>query len=135
MTKDPRLRAYNDDTLDLLKTFDEFEINFVPRNQNMLANGLAIATSTCKRPCENKQYSIQEKFRPAIPDNEKYWQVFDGDKQIEDFLQSINEFGMPKSDSEYEQDCPAEETSSFKEGTSLQIADINLLSDELEHET
>ena len=84
--KHPRLRAYRDDTLDLLKTFDEYELTFVPRNQNMLANALAISASNNRRPCENKQHIIQEKYRPVVPNNQRYWQVFEGDKQIEEFL-------------------------------------------------
>ena len=39
--KHPILRAYRNDVMDLLKTFDEFQLVFVPRNQNVLANGLA----------------------------------------------------------------------------------------------
>ena len=92
IAKHPRLGAYRDDAMDLLKSFAEFELTFVPRNQNIISNGLEFAASTCLRPHENKQYSIQVKYRPAVPDNEKYWQVFEGDKQIEDFLQSRNEF-------------------------------------------
>ena len=84
--KHPRLRAYKNDFMDLLKTFDEFQLIFVPRNQNILANGLAFAARTCLTPYETKQCTTQIKFRPDIPDNEKYWQVFHGDKQIEDFL-------------------------------------------------
>ena len=42
--KHPRLRVYRNDFMELLKTFDEFQLIFVPRNQNILANGLAFAT-------------------------------------------------------------------------------------------
>ena len=76
IAKHPRLQAYRDDVVDLLKTFAEYELNFVPRNQNILANGLAFAASTCLKPYERKQYTIQVKYRPVVPDNMKYWQVF-----------------------------------------------------------
>ena len=112
--KHPRLRAYRDDAMDLLKTFVEFQLTFIPRNQHILANGLAFVASTCLRPYESKQYTIQVKYRPVVPDNEKYWQVFEGDKQIEDFLKSRNEFEVKNSDSEYEQDCPTEENPLFE---------------------
>jgi hypothetical protein len=32
------------------------------------------------------------KCRPTVPDNIRYWQVFGNDEQIDDFLQSKNEF-------------------------------------------
>ena len=134
-TKHPRLRAYRDDTMDLLKKNSEFQLTFVPRNQRILANGLAFATSTSLKPYERKQYTIQVKYRPSVPDNEKYWQVFEGDKQIEDFLQSKNEFETPKSDLEYEQDCPTKEKSLSEEEKSPENADINLLTHEPKHTT
>ena len=37
----PRLRAYRNDTMDLLKTFVEYDLVFVPMSQNIIANGLA----------------------------------------------------------------------------------------------
>ena len=55
-----------------------------------------------------EKYTVQVKYRPEVPDNEKYWQVFERDKQIEGFLQSRSEFEILSSDSEYEQDCPIE---------------------------
>ena len=100
--------------MDLLKTFDEFKLTFVPRNQNIIANGLAFAVRTCLTPYETEKCTTQVKYRLVVSDNEKYWQVFDGDKQIEDFLQSKNEFEIPNSDSEYEQDCSIEENPPFK---------------------
>ena len=75
--------------MDLLKTFVEYEMVFVPRSQNIIANGLScIAISYHKTPSD-KQIIIQTKNRPAVPDNEKYCQVFEGDKKIEDFLLEI----------------------------------------------
>ena len=103
--KHPRLRAYRNYVMDLLRTFEESKLIFVPRDQNILAHSLSFAARTCLTPYETKQCTTQIKFRPAIHDNEKYWQVFDGDKQIEDFLQFINEFELPSSDSDYEDDC------------------------------
>ena len=73
--------------------------------------------------------------RPAVPENEKYWQVFDGDKQIEDFLQFRHELEPPSPDSDYENDCPIEENPLDEEVKSLEIADINLLSNKIEHAT
>ena len=43
----PRLRAYRNDALDLLKIFKEYDLAFFPRNQNILYNGLAFVAITC----------------------------------------------------------------------------------------
>ena len=67
----------------------------------------------------------QIKFRPAIPDNKKYWQVFYGDKQIEDFMQFRNEFEPHSSNSDYDTDC-SEENFLGEEEPSPQLVDINL---------
>ena len=52
--KHPKLRGSRNDAMDLLKTFVEYELLFVPRSQNILANGLACAASSCQRPCNDK---------------------------------------------------------------------------------
>lgn len=78
--KYPRLRTYRDYSMDLLKSFEEYELFFFPRDQNILANDLAYASSSCQRPYEDKQFIVQVKYRPVVPDNEKCWQVFEGDK-------------------------------------------------------
>ena len=67
--------------MDLLKTFEESKLIFVPRKINNVAHGLAFTARTCLTPYETKDCTTQIKFRPAVPDNEKYWQLFDGEKQ------------------------------------------------------
>ena len=118
----PRLRAYRNDVIDLLKTFEESTLNFVPRKRNIAAHNLAFATRTCPILYDD---TSQIKFRPAILDNKKYWQVFDGDKQIEDFMQFRNEFEPHSSDSDYDTDC-SEENFLGEEEPYLQLVDINL---------
>ena len=86
------MRAYRNVLLDFLRTFDEHDLEVIPRNQNALANGLAFSTSTCQLPHSNKQYTIEVKHRPFMPDNMRYWQVFFRDRKIESFLQSKDEF-------------------------------------------
>ena len=70
--KRPRLRAYRDDVMDLLKTFAEFQLTVVPRNQNIRANGLAFVARTFVTPYESKQCTTQVKYRLVVLDNEKY---------------------------------------------------------------
>ena len=45
---------------------------------------------------------------PGVPNNENYWQVFEGDKNIDDFLQSKNDFSVPTPSSSHEEDRFAE---------------------------
>ena len=66
--------------MDLLKTFVEYELMFIPRSRNVIANGLACIASSYHKPPNDQKIIIQTKFRPAVLDNEKYWQVFEGDK-------------------------------------------------------
>ena len=67
-----RLRAYRNDVLDFLRTFDEYDLAVIPKNQNVLENGLAFLASTCKLPHPNKQYTIEVKHRPFMPYNMWY---------------------------------------------------------------
>ena len=97
--KHPRLRAYRNEAMDMLKTFVEYELVFVPRGQNIISNGLACAASSYHKSPSDKKIIIQTKYRPAVLDNDKYWKVFEGDKQIEDFLLCRNEFELPDSNS------------------------------------
>ena len=122
----PRLRAYRNDFMDLLKTFEESKLFFFPRKRNIVAHNLAFAARTCLTPYETKDCTTQVKFRPVVLDNEKYWQVFDEDKQIEDFMQFRNEFELNSSDSDYETDC-GEEIFLDEEESSPELANINPL--------
>ena len=70
---------------------------------------LACAASSYQELPSDKHIIIKKKYRPAVPDNEKYWQVFEGDKHIEDFLLFRNEFELPNSDSKSNEKCLDEE--------------------------
>ena len=100
-----------------------------------MAHSLAFAARTCLMPYETKECTTQIKFRPTIPDNDKYWQVFDGDKQIEDFMQFKNEFELHSSDSDYETDYNSEENFLGEEEPSPEVANMNLLSSKLTKKT
>ena len=56
----------------------------VPKEQNAIADALAVSTSLFKIPIHpNKKYEIEVKHKPVVPGNLKYWQVFEDDKQVE----------------------------------------------------
>ena len=128
----PRLRAYRNNVMEFLKTFEESKLIFVPRTRNIATHNLAFAARKCLIPYETKDCKTQIKFRPAVPDNEKYWQVFDNDKQIEYFMQFRNEFDLNSSDSGYDTDC-SEENFLGEEELSLEVFNVNLLNRKLKN--
>ena len=50
----PRLRVYRNDVMDLLKTFEDSKLIFVPRKRNLIAHNLAFAARTCLMPYETE---------------------------------------------------------------------------------
>lgn len=64
--KHHRLRNYTNVVLDFLRTFEEYDISFIQRNHNVLANGLDFLASTCQMPHINKQYIVKIKHRPVV---------------------------------------------------------------------
>jgi hypothetical protein len=48
----------------------------------------------------NRKYEIEVKHKTTMPDNIKYWQVFEDDKQVERFLQMSDEFANINIDGE-----------------------------------
>lgn len=57
-----------------------------------MANGLAFSASTCKMPHPNKQYTVEVKHCPTLPENMRHWQVYGSDKEIESLFQSKDEY-------------------------------------------
>ena len=79
--------------LDLLDFFEEFQLSVIPISQNHIVDALAVATSVLKIPIyPNRIYQIEVKYRPLVPDTIKYWQVFEDDSHINNFLTLSDEF-------------------------------------------
>ena len=92
--KSIRLKQYKNEVCDLIdKNVLAFNLSFVPREKNQMADSLALVVSGFKTPLiQQVKYEVQMKYRPSIPDNIKHWQVFEDDKEIERFLQVIDYF-------------------------------------------
>ena len=88
-TKHPRMRAYRNEIWDMLgKIFTEHRVMVIPRIQNHIDDSLATTTGNFKVPIySNKNYEIEVVNRPYIPENSKYWKVFEDDLQIKIFLE------------------------------------------------
>ena len=103
--------------LDMLEGFEEYHIIIIPGSQNSIANTYGVDASTFRIPINpNTKYTIEVKHRPAIPDNVKYWQVFEDDDHIESFLTLTDEFENMVIDEEEEgikiEELPSEENQS-----------------------
>lgn len=110
--KDHRMRAYHNAVLDILNTFLEYTLSLIPRNQNFMDDSLTTIASMFKKPIHsNKKFEINVKHHPAVPNNLRYWQVFQDDKQINNFLQIDEEFTTSYIDDVfYEDDQEIQET-------------------------
>jgi hypothetical protein len=73
--------------------FLDFNIYFIPREENAPADCLAFTTSLLEVPeLPTVRSDIEIKYRPSVPDNVKHWKVFEDDQEIKNFLQSIDNF-------------------------------------------
>ena len=82
-----RLKAYRDEVWKLRDSFMFFDIFYIPRAMNHLDNSLAVSDSMFVPPMPPKlNYEIQVKYRPSLPDNVKFWKVFENDDELRKFL-------------------------------------------------
>jgi hypothetical protein len=89
----PRLRNYRNEVWDLIDNlFLDFNISFIPRGENTLANSLAISVGVLELPLPPMvKNDVDIRYRPSVPDNVKHWKVFEDDSELEKFLQSVDE--------------------------------------------
>ena len=99
----PKLKAYRDEVWKLKDSFNSFSISYIPRAKNQLANSLDVSTSMFVPPLTPRlTYEVQVKYRLSLPDNVKYWKVFEDDDEVNKFLQVIDEFSEMQIDQENE---------------------------------
>jgi len=119
-----KLKQYMNEVWNQIENFTAFCISFIPRTTNQKGDSLALAASNFRALIIPRvKYEIQMKYRPAIPDNVKNWGVFSDDKEIERFLQVVEEFGY----NEIDQDNLNEEVNSkdlLKEITGHKILEL-----------
>jgi ribonuclease HI len=108
--KHVRLKAYRDEVLEKIKSFADFKITFVPRAMNELADSLAVSACAFIPPLPHKlSYEIQVRHRPSLPDNVKFWKVFEDDAELTRFLAVVDEFADLQIDQENEHDDEVEQ--------------------------
>ena len=78
-----------------------FELSYIPRDLNHLADSLAVSVSLIVPPLPPKlNYDVQVKYRPSLLDNVKFWRVFENDDEVGKFLQLVDEFSDMHIDQE-----------------------------------
>jgi ribonuclease HI len=93
-TKNEKLKKYRDFAQSLSKSFKIVSIEAIPREENYVADALAVSASTLQ-PCDGPLRDLckmEVLFRPSIPDNLEHWQVFEDDDQIIRFMENNKEF-------------------------------------------
>jgi ribonuclease HI len=80
--KSERLKGYRNAILDVIDDLDAINLIAIPREQNSLADELAVAASTLtvSDSLIEENISVEVIFRPSVPDNKNHWQVFEDDK-------------------------------------------------------
>ena len=86
-TKHPRVREYQNEVWDMLgNLFTKYKVRVIPRRENKAVDSLATIVGKFKVPIySKKKYKIAVVNSPSIPDNSKYWKMFEDDLQIKDF--------------------------------------------------
>jgi hypothetical protein len=60
--------------------FSEYDISFIPREENSVTDSLAVSARNFKIPIPPKlKYDVEVKYKPSILDNVKYWKVYEDD--------------------------------------------------------
>jgi hypothetical protein len=83
--------------------FSAFNISFIPREENTMADSLAISARNFIIPIPPKiKYDVEVKYMPSIPDNVKYWKVFEDDLELKNFLETVDEFSALHIDQDHD---------------------------------
>ena len=85
--KNVKLKAYRDEVWKLRYSFMFFELSYIPRAMNHLTDSLPVSASLFVPPLPPRlSYDIQVKYRPSLPDNVKFWKVFENYDDLSKFL-------------------------------------------------
>jgi ribonuclease HI len=102
--KHPQLRSYRNEVWNLIDSFfSAFNISFILREDNVMADSLAISEINFRVPLPSKLgYDVEVRYGPSVLDNIKYWKVFEDDLEIIRFLESVDEFSTLHIDQDHD---------------------------------
>ena len=77
-----------------MEFFDALNLEAIPREQNKMANHIAVVASSLQPSQEllDGDGKLEINFRPSVPNNMEHWQVFRDDEQILRFIHNVQEF-------------------------------------------
>ncbi|XP_059066420.1 uncharacterized protein LOC131857730 [Cryptomeria japonica] len=92
--KNERLKHYRNRVWDEIEDLDAFSIEAIPRELNSKVDSLAVSASLLVPHPKFVEdiYRVELIYRPNVPDNSDSWQVFENDKKINNFMQSVDMF-------------------------------------------
>jgi hypothetical protein len=68
-----------------------------------VADSLAVSANNFRIPIPPKiKYDVEVKYMPSIPDNVKYWKVFEDDLELKIFLETVDEFSTLHIDQDHD---------------------------------
>jgi hypothetical protein len=78
----------------LIEHFKSFNLIAIPRAKNIIVDSLATAASRLSplEDYEASRFTIELLYKPLVPNNISNWKVFEGDKQIINFLTNQDNF-------------------------------------------
>ena len=92
--KQDLLKVYRNEVWDMIDNFFiAFNISFIPRDHNHIANSLSLAATHFRILKQTQlKYPTEVRYRPSVPDNIKQWRVFEDDLEIKKKLELTGEF-------------------------------------------
>ena len=75
--KHPRMRTCRNEVWDRIDNFFlDFNISFVPREENSMVDSFVVSAGNFKIPLPPKlKYDVEVKYMPSIPGNFKHWNI------------------------------------------------------------
>ena len=87
--KKEKLKSYAKRVWDLIQKFDYFNIIIIPREKNQKVDSIEVLASLfILRSSFHDSCHVKMIFHPSIPDNQNFWQVFENEEHIVEFLMS-----------------------------------------------
>jgi hypothetical protein len=92
--KKERLKLYFKRVNEFMEAFSSFNISFIPRDKNQKEYSLPLADSLSNLDdVQRKTYfQVERIFRPSLPNNQEYLQVFENDEELEFFFMNDDEY-------------------------------------------
>ena len=95
------MKAYMDELWKPKDSFMFFELSYIPRAMNHPDDSLVVFVSLFVPPLPPRlSCDIQVKYRPSLPNNVKFWKVFENDDELSKLLQVVDELSDMHIDQE-----------------------------------